>query len=162
MKVFIVHVGFTEVPTSQVVFVGEESVFRCRHLTANLIDWRVNGSLVGQNPPPDITPGTVRDDDDSLVNTLTIIAHPEYNGTEVVCVAVFYDGSQPELSPAVVLQGIATIFRVSSRIFIMGGANVTLVNVSGGEDFGGTLVVLWCLYEAQIYRGILKHAFPYA
>ena len=46
-----------------------------------------------------------------------------------------------------------TYFRVSSREFVKdcqgfiqnfhhGGANVTLANVSGGEDFGGTLVLI--------------------
>ena len=29
----------------------------------------------------------------------------------------------------------------------------------GGEDFGGTSVLTY-VYEAQIFRGVLKHAFP--
>ena len=97
--------AFIEVPTSQVVFIGEETVFRCRHPTADVIVWRVNGSSVGQNPSPDISPGTIGDYDGSLVNTLTIVARPEYNGTEVVCVALFIDGSPFETSPLSVLQG---------------------------------------------------------
>ena len=87
------------------MFVGEEAVFRCRHPTADIIGWRVNGSSVGQNHPTDITPGTTRDDDGNLVNTLTIIARPEYNGTEVQCVALFRDGSPTVTSPPSVLQG---------------------------------------------------------
>ena len=84
-------------------------MFRCRHPNADLLAWRVNGSSVGQNPPPDITPGTQRDDDGGLVYTLYIIARPEYNGTEVVCVAFFIDRSQLELSPPAILQGRAII-----------------------------------------------------
>ena len=80
-----------------------EAEFRCRHPTADLIVWRVNRSSVRQDPSPDITPGTLRDDDGTLVNTLSIIARPEYNGTEVECVAVFLDGSQTEATPSVTL-----------------------------------------------------------
>ena len=107
----IASIDFTEVPASQQVFVGEAAVFRCRHPTAVAIAWRVNGSTVGQIPPPDIIPGTARDDDSMLVNILSIIACPECNGTEVVCVAVFFDGSYPEVSPTAVLQGTVIIFQ---------------------------------------------------
>ena len=103
---YLLHtLGFSEVPTSQVVFIGEETVFRCHHSTADVIAWRVNGSSVGRNPPTDITPSTNRDDDDNLVYTLTIIARPEYNGTVVECVAVFLDGSSTEVSPTALLLG---------------------------------------------------------
>ena len=51
------------------------------------------------------------DDDSMLVNILSIIARPKYNGTEVVCVAVFFDESQPEVSPTAVLQGTAITFQ---------------------------------------------------
>ena len=51
--------------------------------------------------------------------------------------------------------------RASSRIFIKvgGGGKRDACRCKGG---GGarTLVVLWYLYEAQISRGVLKHAFP--
>ena len=72
-------------------------MFKCRHLLADSIRWQVNGTLIGRNLPPDITPGTTRDEDDNLVDTLTIVARPEYNGTGVVCVAR-YDNESPEES----------------------------------------------------------------
>ena len=80
------------------MFVGEEAVFQCKHPTT---DWRVNGTLLGHPPPPDIILGT---EDGTLVETLTVIAYPQYNGTVVECEAVFRS-APPELSPAVVLQG---------------------------------------------------------
>ena len=97
------HVDFTEYPLNITLLIGSERevVFRCRHPNANLIGWIVNGSSLGQNPPPDITPGTTRDDDGALVNTLTIIARPEYNETVVECQA-FFDGST-EMTPPVTL-----------------------------------------------------------
>ena len=113
MKVFTVFVGFTEVPTSQMVFVGVEAEFRCRHPTADVIAWRVNGTSLGQNPPPDILPDTDRVGDGSLVNTLTIIARLRYNGTEVECLAVFLEESPTETSPTALLQGTCIVIMLS-------------------------------------------------
>jgi hypothetical protein len=89
------------------VAIGAEAVFICRHQTADNIRWRVNGSLVGRSPPPDIIPSTIHDDNGNLVDTLTIIARPEFNVTEVVCVARFDDDRPEELSQPVTLIGIA-------------------------------------------------------
>ena len=98
-----VSTGFTITPSPVVVEAGAEAVFRCQHSTARFIDWRVNGSTVGQSPPPDMTPSTTRDENDALVNTLTILAHPEYNKTEVECEAFFSNGSPSEVTPPVTL-----------------------------------------------------------
>ena len=74
--------AFVEAPVSQEVAIGAEAVFRCQHPAADIIiRWRVNGSLVGRNPPPDISLDVIRDDNGNLVDTLTITALPEYNGT---------------------------------------------------------------------------------
>ena len=81
-------------------------MFRCDHTTADFIDWIVNGSIVRSDPPPDITPGTNRDENGNLVNTLNIITRPEYDGIMVQCEALFCDGSHPELSAIAVLKGI--------------------------------------------------------
>ena len=81
---------------------GAEAVFRCRHPTADIIRWKVNGTLVSErNPPPDIMEST----SSRVVDTLTITARLEYNGTEVVCVARFDDGSQEEQTLPAVLGG---------------------------------------------------------
>ena len=97
--------AFVEVPITQEVATGAQAVFRCRHPSADTIRWEVNGSLVGGNPPPDITPGTTRDDNENLVDLLTITARPEYSGTEVVCVARFDDSRPEELSQPAILTG---------------------------------------------------------
>ena len=86
--------------------VGTEAVFTCRHANATIIQWRVNGSFVGTDPPIDITPGITRNENGTLVDTLTIIARAEYNGTTVVCVAQFYDGTPDEESMTVTLLGV--------------------------------------------------------
>ena len=98
---------FDQVPITQEVATGAEAVFRCRHPTADTIRWRVNGSLVGRAPPPDVILDIIHDDNDNLVDTLTITARPQYNGTEVVCVARFDDRRPEELSQPVILIGTA-------------------------------------------------------
>lgn len=51
------YTGFTEAPSSQEVFVGQEAMFRCHHSTAYFIAWVVNGSALGLISSPDIMPG---------------------------------------------------------------------------------------------------------
>ena len=82
---------------------GVEAVFRCQHLTARFLGWIVNGSTVGQTPPPGITTDTSQGENGTLVNTLTILTHPEYNKTEVECEAFFSNGSPSEVTPPVIL-----------------------------------------------------------
>ena len=98
--------AFNVAPVSQEVASGASAVFMCRHLNASVIDWSVNGSLVQRDTPLDITPGTTRDDNRELVETLTITARPEYNETEVVCVARFDDGRPEERTHPAVLFGM--------------------------------------------------------
>ena len=82
---------------------GEVAEFRCSHSTADIIRWRVNGTLVSNSrPPPDIT--TISTES---VSILTIIGRPVYNGTEVVGVARFDNESPDETTnPEAVLIGI--------------------------------------------------------
>lgn len=76
------------VPETQTVYEQEQAVFRCRHTSRDReIRWRVNGMPVGLNAPPEIDPGVERDENDNLVDTLTITATPDYNNSEVVCVS---------------------------------------------------------------------------
>ena len=106
MSVFgkINHVGFTELPSSMMVTPGTRATFRCRHETADVIGWRVNGTSIGQVGNPDFIPGTTRRGDGSLVHILTVVVRPEYNDTEIVCVAAFIQQEVPlELSPVVTL-----------------------------------------------------------
>ena len=85
------------------VSAGEEAVFRCQYPSARYIDWRVNGSIVGQSPFPDIT-HTSTQSSGTVEGILTIIAHLEYNGTVVECKAILHNSSF-ELSPPAVLKG---------------------------------------------------------
>lgn len=81
-------------------------MFRCLHTNADVIRWKRDGQLIGTSFPPGITPGTYRDGNNYLVQTLTVEARPEYNGTEIVCVARFDDGSPEEFTSPAFLQGV--------------------------------------------------------
>ena len=75
----------------------EQAVCRCRHTSPEgIIGWRVNGSSFVQFP--DITTGSINENG-ALVYTLTIPVWSEYNGTVVVCLALFTDGTPPESTP---------------------------------------------------------------
>ena len=90
------HLGFAESPSSVTMNaengVEREAVFRCRHQRIDaVINWLINGS--SSRLYPGVVDSFVRESNGTRVDTLTIPAIPEYNGTEVVCVAAFFDGS---------------------------------------------------------------------
>ena len=82
------------------VVIGEEAVFRCLHPNITFISWRINESIIvwqGRPGPSGIKTGRTLGLDESLIDfTLTIMAQPIYNGTEIVCIATFPGGSAPE------------------------------------------------------------------
>ena len=78
--------------------VERDAVFRCRHQRIDSsISWQINGS--SSRLYPDVVDSFIRDSNSTLVDTLTIPTIPEYNGTEVACVANFFDGSPNEVTP---------------------------------------------------------------
>ena len=87
-----VHVvAFTISPSSQVVGVGQMAVFKCQNLNARDIYWRVNEMQVTFNkrhPDPGITISRTRDENNNVVNLLSIDAQSKYyNETIIVCAA---------------------------------------------------------------------------
>ena len=104
----IIHSEFVEVPSNVTVELGTPPPpLRCHHTSLEaLITWRVNGSLVGQFS--DIRSGSINENG-NIVYTLTIPAELQYNGTEVVCLAVFLDGSPTERTPAATILLFTTI-----------------------------------------------------
>ena len=89
-------------PAQKTVVQGRKARFVCQHSTADAIGWRLNGttfldrSLEGVSASSASLAGGV-------LNTLTIVAHPEYNQTRIGCVAFFDTGSPIEVTDTVVL-----------------------------------------------------------
>ena len=85
-----------------------DAVFRCQYPTADAIVWRVNGSIVAMGKrPPNTTTAATSDGSGTLVYTLTILALPEYNRTEVECDAItssLTEGRSPLVT--LLIQGI--------------------------------------------------------
>ena len=93
-KIILTITDFTTVPSSLTIAVGEEAVFQC-HYPGATINWRINGTAVVSSLSI-----TVTSSGEQPFDTLTITARPEYNGTEVVCVALLPDFSIQQTSPA--------------------------------------------------------------
>ena len=92
----MVCTDFTITPSQQVVGVGQDAVFRCRHPDTLFMFWRINESITvfeGDTSLSGITAGRTLDGSGSVIDfTLTIMAQPIYNGTEIVCIAIFRVG----------------------------------------------------------------------
>ena len=93
--------GFAESPSTVMIVVENgmerKAVFMCRHQHIDAdISWRINGS--SSRRYDDAVDGFIQDSNGTRVDTLTIPAIPEYNGTEVVCRATL-DGSPLEVTP---------------------------------------------------------------
>ena len=101
-------------PQTQMVYEQERAVFRCRPTSHDSeIHWRVDGMLVGLNPPLEIDPGFERDENENIVGTLTVTATPDYNNSEVVCVSEI--GSQSTSTLPAFLRGT---YSIQSSIYI--------------------------------------------
>ena len=89
----MVCTDFTITPSQQVVGVGQDAVFRCHHPNTRFIFWRINESTTveeGSPGPSGIIAGRTLGGSGTVTDfTLTIIAQPIYNGTEIVCIAIF-------------------------------------------------------------------------
>ena len=85
--VSITMADFTTVPSSLAVAVGEEAVFQCNYPGALYIDWAINEVFIHIGVFSFIPSNAALSVSEQHFDTLTITALPEYNGTEVQCVA---------------------------------------------------------------------------
>ena len=90
-------------------------MFRCRHATAEIIAWDINGISIGHlHSLLNISSGS-QPTADGVVHTLTIMALEAYNNTNVSCVAAYFDPQYPvERTPnaSLVVQGVYTAMEV--------------------------------------------------
>ena len=105
-------IDFTITPSPQVVGVGQQAVFRCRHPNTTFISWRVNETITvmeGVSGPSGITAGRTLDGNQNVIDfTLTVEAQSNYNGTKIVCIATFIAANMPNevtVSVNLTLQG---------------------------------------------------------
>ena len=85
--------------------VGVPAVFRCQHSSADIIRWRVNGSLIStRNADPDM-----HVDRDSSGREILRIIPRTVDVYVVVCVAQFDSGSPDVPSAIAYLTGIMSI-----------------------------------------------------
>lgn len=99
---------FTEVPRTLNVTAGNDAVFMCDHSDAAFLGWLINGEPALRANISGVSMQT---------NSLTILALPEYNGTEVECLALYLDGTSETSPPALlIVQGTVLSSLVYKRI----------------------------------------------
>ena len=80
----------------------EIAVFNCQHLSANDVEWLLNGTSLERAGVRNVS-SSVQFNGNIKHYTLSIVTHLEYNQTTVECVATFNDGSPPQFTGAVTL-----------------------------------------------------------
>ena len=118
-------------------------MFRCGYWSSSTrISWRVNGSSASQFPS--IVIGSLIDNG-NVVNTLTIPARSEYNGTEVVCVAIFSNGSYKETFPATL-----TVITAPHQTTVE--PKILPIDVSGFEEIPSPSHLILTVGDTYTYR----------
>ena len=92
-------------PTGLTVAQGQVATFHCQHSTADVIGWRLNDTALNGHDSSFVrsVASSTSHSDGVIRYTLTIAALPEYNQTEIECVALFLDGSPVEYTDTVIL-----------------------------------------------------------
>ena len=75
--------GFTVSPQNSIQAEGIDAIFQCQYVEADAVGWIINGTSVHTYNPPNVTINIL----DESIHELTILALPNYNGTELWCVA---------------------------------------------------------------------------
>ena len=82
--------GFIVVPSPAIAAVGSEAVFSCSHYNAHLIEWRLNGTLLGDYHPPFVIKEESFSSSENRSSRLIIQAEMMYNETVIQCGAVTF------------------------------------------------------------------------
>lgn len=88
--------GFIEQPTTVESLPVVDARFYCKHLSADIIDWSVNGTLLTVDHPSNIVAISTSINGEQL-HQLIIQASSDtqYNDTSIRCVAIFLDVFPP-------------------------------------------------------------------
>ena len=85
------------------------ATFYCQHSSSNVISWRVNGTAENMINSPNISTGEIIQIGRGRI--LSIGTLLEFNQTTVECVAIFFDRTPLQVTPAVTLliQGLLNV-----------------------------------------------------
>ena len=90
------------------MFLDQSAVFTCE-TDGGVSGWRINGTLLSDVPSKirsDVMISVTSTPEGNTVETLTIPARAEYNGTEVQCVVLGFGGSAESKNVTLNIQGI--------------------------------------------------------
>ena len=112
MKSYILLMLVSEIliaPESRVFFMDQSAVFTCETV-GGILAWIVNGTQREVHPAEirrDLVVSEIITDDGTTLETLTIPARAEYNGTRVQCFVGIFGGSTVQSENATLrIQGI--------------------------------------------------------
>ena len=103
------HAEILDAPESKIFFLDQSAVFTCEVVGGTLV-WVVNGTQREVHPAEirrDLVVSEIITDDDTTLETLTIPARAEYNGTRVQCAVLTFGGSDQSDDATMTIQGIA-------------------------------------------------------
>ena len=95
------------------------ATFYCQHLSCDSISWRVNGTAENKINSLNISTNDIQQIGGGRIYTLSIIETLlEFNQTTVECVAIFFDGTPPQVTPAVMLliQGLLNVLYMYNSV----------------------------------------------
>ena len=95
-------------PESRVVFLDQSAVFTCETV-GGILGWVVNGTLRDFHSEEicnDLIISEISTEGGSKLETLTIPARAEYNGTRVQCAVLTFGGSDQSENATLIIQGI--------------------------------------------------------
>ena len=95
-------------PESRVVFLDQSAVFTCETV-GGILNWVVNGTLRyfhSEEIRNDLIISEISTEGGSTLETLTIPARAEYNGTRVQCAVLTFGGSDQSENATLSIQGI--------------------------------------------------------
>ena len=95
-------------PENQIVFLDQSAEFTYE-TDGGFSGWKINGTLLQDLPPEirsDLDVSVSSTTEGSTVETLTIPARAEYNGTNIQCLVLGFGGSAESENVTLTVQGI--------------------------------------------------------
>lgn len=108
--------GFTISPQDTIQAVGTPAKFQCQYSDARTVGWIFNGtSIHSYNPPANVTSGILP----GSINVLTVLALPDYNETEIWCVATVFQNGYGRVENS-----------SKGKLIVQGTANNIIISIS--------------------------------
>ena len=90
-------IGFNISPEDIIQAEGVDATFQCQYIGASVVGWVFNGTSIHSRLPSNVSQSIL----DESIYMLTVLALPEYNRTQVWCVATIFPAETESTGPRV-------------------------------------------------------------